>query len=453
MNHHPKQETLEKFLLGKLSPQKTGDVIRHLVPGCDKCRGQMEPMSKAMFRLSSTRSVDGGALADNAYDRALSSAHAWALARWDGFEKERAEVGLKMTRLLYGRIRGGAGLPSEPEFWTKALCEALLERSWLLRHEDPRGMLRLAELAAEAAQRLDTAFYGEENVLDLQARAWSVLANALRISDQLPLAQEVLNRSFKAQKRGTGDPLLRARIAELTASLMCDLRQFPTAFRLLDLAFRLYRKHGLHHEAGHALIKKGIHTGRSGDPEDAIRLLGRGLRLIDRTQEPKLPFQVLHNILLFRIELGEFRIARRQLWEMRPLYERYTDRINLIKLRGLEGRIFLGLGDFERATRAFLQVKERFENEGMVYDAALISFDLASVWLQEGKRKEVRQLIHEMLETFRARYIAREAIASLLMLRDAADRGSLSLDLLDVVAAFFRSLKDQPKAQDPGEMH
>jgi tetratricopeptide (TPR) repeat protein len=444
---------LEKFLLGKLPPKKTGEVIRHLVSGCDKCRGQMEPISKAMFRLSSIKSVDGGALAADVYDRALSSAHAWALARWEGFEKERAEVGLKMTRLLYGKIRGGAGLPAQPEFWTKALCEALLERSWGLRHEDPQGMLRLAELAAEAAQRLDAAFYGEENVSDLQARALSVLANALRISDQLPLAQEVLKRSFDARKRGTGDPLLRARVAELTASLMCDLRQFPTAFRLLDLSFKLYTKHCLHHEAGHALIKKGIHTGRSGDPEDAIRLLARGLRLIDRSREPKLPFHVLHNILLFRIELGQFRTARRQLWEMRPLYERYADKINLLRLRWLEGKIFVGIGDLERAVRALLQAKERFEQAGMTYDAALISFDLASAWLQEGKRKEVRQLIHEMLETFRARYIAREAIASLLMLRDAADRGSLSLDLLDMVAGYFRSLKDEPKAQDLGEMH
>lgn len=138
---------------------------------------------------------------------------------------------------------------------------------------------------------------------------------------------------------------------------------------------------------------------------------------------------------------------------MRPLYYLHSHRINIIKLRGLEGRIYVGIGDFERAARAFLQTKEGFEKEGMIYDAALISFDLASVWLLKGKRKEVRQLIQEMLETFRTRYIAREAIASLLMLRDAADRGALSLDLLDMVAGFFRSLKDEPKAQDPGEVH
>lgn len=411
----------------------------------------MYPLSRAMFRPGSVEPEDCR-FAESDYSEVISSAYALASQRWQSIVQEQLEANAKMARLLYGSTKDSQR-PTDQGFWTWALCEALLEKSWSLRHQDPKGMLHLAELAAEGSQRVDSSIYGEESVADLQARAWTGLANALRIGDQLPLAQEVLKRAFEVQKQGTGAPLLRARIAELSASLMCDLRQFPSAFRLLDLSITLYDRNGCKHEAGRALIQKGIHTGRSGDPEYAIRLLARGLHLIDRKRDPKLPFHVLHNILLFRIELGEFRKARRQLWEMRPLYDRHGDKINLLRLRWLEGKIFVGLGQFERATRAFLQAKERFEQVGMDYDAALISFDLASVWLQEGKRKEVRQLIHEMLETFRARYIAREAIASLLMLRDAADRGSLSLDLLDMVAGFFRSLKDEPKAQDPGEMH
>ena len=453
MTDHPTSETLKRFLLGRLSVERQVDVVRHLVRGCDQCQREMAPLVRAMFRpgrVEAPLSEEGG----SAYEQALAAAFVSASTRWQTFKKERAEAASKMAWLLYkGRRGGSAEIGVDQEFWTWALCEALLEKSWNLRHEDPRGMLHLAQLAVEGAQQVKEEVYGEENVADLQARAWAGLANALRISDQLSMAQEVFRRSFEARTRGTGAPLLRARLAELAASLLCDLRQFPAAFRLLDLSIRIYRRQGFNHEAGKALITKGLHTGYTGDPEDGIRLLAKGLCLIDRPREPKLTFQVLHNILLFRIELGEFRVARKQLWEMRPLYARHADRLNLIKLRGLEGRIFVGLGDFERAARAFGQVKENFEKEGMIYDAALISFDLASVWLQEGKRKEVRQLIHELLDTFRARYIAREGIASLLMLRDAADRGILSLDLLDMVAGFFRSLKDEPKAQDPGEMH
>lgn len=452
MSKHPTPDTLKNFLLGRLSAEGVKKVTRHLLSGCSRCKESIRPLSAAMFRPGR---AEGIPLPEQTiYEHAVQSACEAVLERERLLKRERAEAPAKVIRLL---ILGGSEkdqkLTQQPGFWTWALCEALLEKSWSLRHDDPKGMLHLSELAAEAAQRLDSSAYGEESVADLQARAWIGLANALRVSDQLPLAQEVLRRAFEARKKGTGSPLLRARIAELSASLMCDLRHFPTAFRLLDLAITLYLRAGLNHEAGCALIQKGVHTGRSGDPEHAIFLLAQGLRFIDRERDPKLPFHALHNILLFRIELGQYRTARIQLWEMRPLYERHADKINLLRLRWLEGRIFVGLGDFERADRALLQAKERYEQAGMIYDSALISFDLASVWLQKGKRKEVRQLIQEMLDTFRARYIAREAIASLLMLRDAADRGILSLDLLDMVAGFFRSLKDEPKAQDPGEMH
>lgn len=447
MGKHPNPETLKSFLLGRLQAEEVKQVVVHLIGDCPQCKSDMEPIAVPLFRPGAAKDAAVHPKEDELYARAITSAFKVTLERQRLLEHERGEAEAKIIRLL--STEG----PKAPAFWTWGLCEALQKKSWALRQADPAGMLRLASLAVEAAQRLEPAKYGPSHVADLLAQAWAELANAHRISDQLHAAEAALSEAFKIQRGGTGSPLLRARLTELAASLLCDQRQFPTAFRLLDAAYRLYFKHSATHEAGRALITKGLQTGYTGDPEEGVRLLARGLRLVDRGRDSRLVFQVLHNILLFRVELGEFRIARRQLWEMRPLYWHHADRIALVKLRWIEGKIFVGLGKLENATRAFQQAKESFEREKLAYDAALVSFDLAAVWLQTGKRKEVRQLIHEMLETFRARYIAREAIASLLMLRDAADRGFLSLDLLDMVAGFFRSLKDEPKAQDPGEMH
>lgn len=455
MDEHPTPEMLKNFLLSRLPAATTRRVVAHLLAGCPQCGARMEPMAAGMFGLG-TEHGDVSPTKESRYERAITSAFEFVLGRQALLERERLEADAKIFQLLQvmgTRKDHGQRLPLAQDFWTWGLCEALQDRSWHLRQNDPSGMLHLAKLAVEAAQGLAPSKYGEQHVADLLAQALATLANAHRISDQFALAEAALGKAFEARQNGTGSPLLQAKLAELSASLLCDQRRFPAAFQLLDLAYSVYLKQGLPHDAGRALIQKGVHTGRSGDPEEAIRQIGLGLKLIKGAQEPKLVFQALHNILLFRVELGEYRSARIQLWEMRPMYRHHGDHIAMVKLRGIEGRIYVGLRDFDRAKRAFLQVKEGFEREKMVYDAALISFDLAAIWLQEGKRKEVRQLIHEMLETFRARYVAREAIASLLMLRDAADRGSLSLDLLDMVAGFFRSLKDEPKAQDLGEMH
>jgi tetratricopeptide (TPR) repeat protein len=179
-------------------------------------------------------------------------------------------------------------------------------------------------------------------------------------------------------------------------------------------------------------------------------LLARGLLLIDRDRDPKLGFQTLHNILLFRVERGELKSAQRQIWEMRPLYGFHGDEIAQVKLRGVEGKVFLGLGEIDRAVRAFEQAKEGFLQRGLNYDAALVSFDLAGVWLQQGKREEVRRLLGDMLETFRARYIAREAVAALVMLRDAADRNRLTAKLLETAALLFQVLQGEPQGSLDG---
>jgi tetratricopeptide (TPR) repeat protein len=435
MNDHPPRETLEAFLRGAVSSWETREVIAHLLAGCPACRKAIEPLVAAMFQPSAARSAP----ADEApYEEPVAAALAAVRRRSAALERERAEARVKLARLLFGGRRAGdppAG--DEPGFWTWGLCETLLDTSWDLRESDPAGMLYLAELAVEGTERLDATACGIAPLADLRAQAWANLANACRVSDRLALAETAMVRAFEARKQGTGAPLLRARLAELSASLLCDQRQFPAAFRLLDLACDLYRRHGDAHDAGRALIKKGLHTGYTGDPEEGIHLIARGLRRVERERDPRLVFQALHNILLFRVELGDFRAARRQLWEMRPLYVQHADRIALVKLRWIEGKIFVGLCDLARAEAALRQAKEEFEAEGLIYDGALISFDLAAVWLRLGRTADVHRLASEMLDTFRTRYIAREALASLLMLRDAAGRNEATLDLIELVASVF----------------
>ena len=182
-------------------------------------------------------------------------------------------------------------------------------------------------------------------------------------------------------------------------------------------------------------MKRGIYTGRSGDPEQGIQILAQALRQIDENQDPKLRFLVLHNILLFRVERGEFRAASLQLFEMRPLYARHAGAVDLVKLRGIEGKIAAGLGEWDKAERAFRQVREEFEERGQIYHSAVLGLELAAVWLRQGKTEAVRNLVAETLEVFRSRYVARESIAALLMLRDALERDLATLELVAMVAS------------------
>lgn len=450
MRDHPSRDSLKQFLLGNLPAEQVRAVVAHLMTGCALCRSAMAPWFPGLVRPL-RRSEELPLKSEDAYADAVGRACACALDWKRRLEREREEAPGKIARLLFGgRVISEPLLPDEPGFWTWGLCEVLLERSWGLRHDDPQGMLHLAALAREAADRLDLEVYGLEVTFDLRARAWGELANSCRVQGDLARAQGALDRALELRRQGSGAPLIRARLAEIAASLLCYQRRFPEAFRALDLARGLYERHGQPHDAGRMIVQKGLYAGRSGDPEEGIRLLARGLAVLDHDRDPKMVFLILHNILLFRVELGDFRDANLQLFEMRPLYSHHAGAVDLVKLRWLEGRIAAGLGELERAERAFRQVREDFERRGMIYNAAVVGLDLAALWLRQGRTAEVRRLVAGMLEVFRARYVAREAIAALLMLRDAAEREEATVDLLRMVAGILERVKEDPAdAEEP----
>lgn len=430
MTEHPSSELLTGFLLGRLAAPEHRLVFFHLLHGCARCREEMAPLVEAMFRPGRGEVPPEP---DPDYDGPIGRAFARVLDLQKEREREREESDRKVADLLDG-VRTGV-LPEAEGFWTSGLCELLLERSWSLRHDDPKQMLRLAGLATEAADRLEPERYGMQATVDLRARAWGEYANACRISDDLVQAERAIGRALELRKQGSGSELLRARLAELTAGILSHQRQFPGAFQALDLAYSIHKKHGDPQSAARVLVKRGIYTGRSGDPEQGIQILARTLRDLGDDGDSKLRFLVLHNILLFRVEQGEFRTASVQLFEMRPLYARHAGAVDLVKLRWIEGKIAAGLDEWERAERAFRQVREEFEARGQIYHSAVMGLELVVVWLRQGRNDEVKRLVLETLEVFRSRYVARESIAALLLLRDALDRDRATLELVAMVAS------------------
>src|SRR4029079_4196404 len=127
----------------------------------------------------------------------------------------------------------------------------------------------------------------------------------------------------------------------------------------------------------------------------------------------KLVFHTLHNILLFRVELGEYEQAQRQLQRMRPLYAAHAGWLDMVKLHRIEGEIAAGLGDLVTAEATFQQIRDDLNDAGRGYQAALASLDLASVWLRQNRAPEVRGLVAEITASFRVLGVEREALSAL----------------------------------------
>jgi len=437
---HPSPAQLNRFLSGEMSGSEAAPVVAHLLTGCEACREQMAPLAAVVFAkgVPPERPVSDGAEYDFPIFRAFASVRRYTETLTREYREVPEERPLKEVppppplsaseRLVRDELR----------------CHTLLEHTRSLRQSDPEGMVLSASLAVTLAEQIaPERAPGRAALADLQARAWAELGNSRRVADDLAGSEAALARAVERAGEGTRDPRLLALLMDLTASLYVDQRRFAEAVRLLDCTHALYQTLGEMQKAGRTLISKGIATGYALDCEEAVRLLGQGIALIDAERDPKLALAGVHSLLYFLVESGSLAEASRLLELGRPLYAAHGGLLDQLKARWLEGLIAAGLGDDASAEQALNEARTGFANAELPYDAALASLALAEVWLRGGRPRKIKRLVNEMLAIFQARKIRREAIAALLMLREALEREGATVALLRSVASELARLEHE----------
>ena len=327
----------------------------------------------------------------------------------------------------------------------------LLKRSWTLRHENPKLMVQLARLAVQCAKQLDATRYGVEHVYDFECRAQAEFGNACRVIDQFDAAQAALGQARQFFELGTRSEFLEIHLLNLEASLDADLREFRAACMKLSKIGKFYLDRGDKHLAGRALLTKGLYTCNAGDHTEAFKLLTQSLGLIDAQREPTLAYVAKHNILMLLVDCGQFREAEKQLFLIRPIQHHAGGRINQLRLRWEESRIDAGLCRFERAERAFREVRAEFLEVNRAFDSALTSLDLAGVLLAQRRASEATEVIHAASKTFVALRIQREALMAVIMLRTACEMRIATRAMVEEVVKYLRKFETDPNAKFEGK--
>lgn len=331
----------------------------------------------------------------------------------------------------------------EPRFRLLKLCGRLEAASRAAWGDDPAAAVEMAELAVEVAERLDSGIYGEALVRDARALAWAYLGNAHRIASDLGGAEEALSRAERLCRGFKADLLTEAEILVFQASLRNTQGRFADAAGLLDHALWLYREAGDVHQEGRTLILKGMVLGDGGDFAAAVESLAEGLPRIDPAAEPRLLLVAHHNLAWYLCDHGKHREAAEALERSRRLYVELGSRMDLVRLRWLEGRIALGLGRLAEAVSALALARDAFLEQEIGVDAALVSLDLAMAHARQGDTEGVKRIVSEIVPVFQACRVEPEALASLLLLRDA-DQATQAEALLDRLAAGLRTARCAP---------
>jgi tetratricopeptide (TPR) repeat protein len=444
MKTHPHDLLLQEFALNL-----TGDpeeVLEHLIV-CASCQRRLKALLHPQASVLADRVVplERRSSMPPDYEPGLDRVSRSLQGIESSFQQERAEAPGLFSELWQHPVEKRPLLVRNcPRFQTWGLCELLLRRGREQNFHNPAVGESLALLALEVLDRLDSSCYGKEALEDLRARAWAYVANSRRVKADLRGAEEAFALSLASLRRGTQDPMDRAVLLDLRASLLRAQRRFPEALRGLRRALGIFRNLGESHRAGRALLSMSIVHHFAGEPEKAIPLLYEALELIDPSREPRLLLVAGHNLIDDLAEAGQFMEAQKMLIKARPLYQQFPQPWSQNPRKWVEGKIARGLGQRAQAEKLFLAARDGFLLASAAYDTALVSLDLASLYAEQGRMSDLKHVAEEMVPIFSSRQIHREALAALAFWRQAVEAERAGLELVAGVASFLKRARYDP---------
>jgi transcriptional regulator with XRE-family HTH domain/tetratricopeptide (TPR) repeat protein len=310
------------------------------------------------------------------------------------------------------------------EFQTWALAERLCHESALAALKSPAAALDLARLAVSVAQLTP----GDERWRRrLEGYARAFVGNAQRVAGDLVAAGAEFANAWALWREGAeeGTAVLEEwRLLDLEASLRREARQFAAAFDLLDRAAAVAPAGA----AGRILIKRAVTLEQMGKVADAVAALREAEPLIANCNEPRLRWALDFNLCVNLCHLGEFAEVEMQLPRLRQLAQDLRNDLDLVRVAWLSGRVAAGCGRRGEACAIFEQVQVDWTAQDDAFGTALVSLELAQLYLEEERTAEVRDLATASAWILTAEGVKREALAAVQLFYDAARREAATIE-------------------------
>jgi tetratricopeptide (TPR) repeat protein len=177
----------------------------------------------------------------------------------------------------------------------------------------------------------------------------------------------------------------------------------------------------------------------------AIANLRQGIRHVDFAQEPRLELVAKHNLVKYLYQVGRYHQAIALLPEARELHRALGSELDSVRFRWLEGVIVRDSGDLEYAERILEETRSYFVEKRIAHDAALVSLDIAAIYMRQRRTIELKRLAGEMLAIFHALRINREAVAALVLFQKAIEAERATLGLVRDLAAYLKISRHDPR--------
>lgn len=438
---HLDREALERLLASELPDETSRALQRHLF-ACPTCERRLIALLPGSAASPPSAPKDG----HRDLVRRIVTEHRTEIAqRRRSLVKERLEASALWTEVEpHDQERRRALIDDDIRFQSWGFFELLVDRARDAVLQDIGKAEDLLRLALEVTERLAPGDYGPGSIDAAKARVWTHLGNTVRVLGDFRQAETAFQTAELHFSRSWLDPLDEALLLELKAALRRGQRRFEEALDLTEGAIAIYREVNETHLEGQALMVKGLTFQYQGDIEAAADCFRTSLSLLDALEEPRLAALCQLNLVGCLQDAGSSAEAAALIPGTRHTIERVGKRVDLLRLRWTEGKVAASTGQSAEAEAAFREVRETCFEDARVFDAALISLDLAALYLRQHRLEETKRLAAEILPVFQSREVDREALGALIVFQQAAEMEQLTIGLINEVAGYLERARNEP---------
>ncbi len=325
-------------------------------------------------------------------------------------------------------------LLGDPRYWQEAVCLALFERCDELAFTTPKQAPALAACAARLVDRVPAEHCQGGRVRVLKGKAYYVYGTAHRAVGELDTAEDayILAASLLLPE---GRVLDRAELSLRLAVLRAEQRRFGEAVPLANWAVHAWRVlSDDRHLLGRVLLVRGAIHSYASCTDAALADVSAALTHLDAERSPRLHYAAIHNLATALMKVARdargLEAAAKHVRRARQLGSYGPDSLPGVKLCWLEGCLLRKLGAFDEAEERFRGALGHLERHGARVEMVLLELDMAELYHDQRRRRDLRLLTASMFPQFRLFRPFKDAYRSLIRFHDAVMSGSVTGELI-----------------------
>jgi tetratricopeptide (TPR) repeat protein len=427
IEQHYDEEVLAEFL-GEPRDAVTRD--KHLAT-CDLCQRTLDSLRGTARTLTEPAVWDKVPLSAAPRPETLAFLRGMQKAMAD--EDTLAAVWIK--QLLSGpRETWASRLADHPEWRTGGMVRRLLDASETTVSTVPEDALTMAALAVQISSIEEQAGGAMRRLAGLsyynRGYAFWYTGKVMEALDDFDHADTILSLCV-------GADLDHARVWLMRAMAYQMVERLDDALALANQAYHVFVQYGDRDRVAAARSIVGVTLQEAHRHHEALAIHSEVANMEDISDRWRV--SALNNLGRCYQAVGDFNRATESLLEAIAGFERLGMLTFRSKSRWNLADVFVQQGKHAQALTLYLELRGEFEELGMANDVALASLDAAEVLLALGRAVEIRDICREAIDYFVANGLAQTepALRGLAYLQEAAIAGRATRKAISDVRSFL----------------